>query len=437
MKPVSKFALSCASFALAAFAMPTLASAQTAEKPKKEEKAKKGKKEEAAKPQGQFSKEFIAAYTPTNDAFEKAKDYPKAKSLIPALLAAAKSDDEKVQAGRLSFLVGAQVNDVPMQKQGIDLALSSATIPMQIKSVFVFQRGAFASNEKNYAAAIPDMVAAYNDGYRGNNVEWLIGNAYQQTNNNAEAMNWYRKMVDAARSKNALPDKAVLSRALELSGKMKDVGQVAYWGKEIIRAYPEPKVYRDAVIFYDRTAQLEGQESLDLMRLARLNKGLVLESDYRNFVEAADPRRYPAEAIAVINEGLAAGVIQKTNTFFTEQLSAANAADATLRVGWDQDEKVALAAPKGMQPSLFGDSMLSYKEYARAQKLYEAALAKGNVIDKDGKDQSERTRLRLGIAKAMQGNVAGAKADFAAVSEPRRKVIAEYWLIYLDQKPAA
>ena len=436
MKRVSKYALY---FALTAFAVPAFVSAQTADKPKKEEKAKKDKKDkkaEAAKPQGQFSKEFIAAYTPTNDAYEKAKDYPKAKSLVPALLAAAKSDDEKVQAGRLTFLIGAQVQDIPIQKQGIDLALSSATVPTPIKSVFVFQRGAFASSEKNYAAAIPDFLAAYNDGYRGNNVEWLIGNAYQQQNNNAEAMSWYLKMVDAARAKNALPDRAVLSRALELSGKMKDVAQVAYWGKESIRAYPEPKVYRDATIFYDRTAQLEGQESLDLMRLARLNKGLVLESDFRNFVEAANPLRYPAEAIAVINEGLAAGIIQKTNSFFIEQLNAANQADAALRTGWDQDEKAALAAAKGMQPSLFGDTMLSYNEYARAQRLYEAALAKGGVIDNERKDQSERTRLRLGIAKAMQGNIAGAKADFAAVSEPRRKVIAEYWLIYLDQKPA-
>jgi hypothetical protein len=436
MKRVSKFALS---FALAAFAVPSFVSAQAVDKPKKEEKAKKGKKDkktEEAKPQGQFSKEFIAAYTPTNDAYEKAKDYPKAKSLVPALLSAVKNDDEKVQAGRLTFLIGAQIEDIPLQKQGIELALSSATVPLLIKSVFVFQRGAFASNEKNYAAAIPDLLAAYNDGYRSNNVEWLIGNAYQQQNNNVEAMSWYRKMVDAARAKNVLPEKIVLSRALELSGKMRDVAQVAYWGKEIIRAYPEPKVYRDAAIFYDRTAQLEGQESLDLMRLARLNKALVLESDYRNFVESADPRRYPAEATAVINEGIAAGIILKSNSFFTEQLNAASQADAVLRTGWDQDEKTAMAAAKGMQSSLFGDSMLSYSEYARAQKLYEAALAKGGIIDKDGKDQTERTRLRLGIAKAMQGDLAGAKADFAAVNEPRRKVIAEYWLIYLDQKGA-
>jgi hypothetical protein len=133
---------------------------------------------------------------------------------------------------------------------------------------------------------------------------------------------------------------------------------------------------------------------------------------------------------------LEAGIIQKTNSFFTEQLKAASEADAVLRTGWDQDEVIALKAAKGMQPSLFGDTMLSYSEYARAQKLYEAALAKGSVVDKDGIDQSERTRLRLGIAKAMQGDFVGAKADFAAVNEPRRKVIAEYWLIYIAQKGA-
>jgi hypothetical protein len=46
----------------------------------------------------------------------------------------------------------------------------------------------------------------------------------------------------------------------------------------------------------------------------------------------------------------------------------------------------------------------------------------------------------LAIAKVNLGDYAGAKADLAKVTSPKRKGIAEYWTIYIDQqmaKPAA
>lgn len=437
MKPVSRFAMAVA---LVSMSMTSAVSAWAAEeKPKKE----KGKKEKEEKPQAQYSKEFVAAYLPANDAFEKAKDYQKAKSLLPAMIPFAKSDDERLQAGRLTFLVALQLADVAMQKEGLDMALGSATIPAQTRAIFLFQRGILAVNAKNYAGAMPDLLAAYDGGYRESNVEFNIGNAYQQQGNTADALAWYKKAVEAAGAKKVLADKAIFSRGLNLSSKLKDVQQVAYWGREFIRAYPEPGTYRDAVVFLDAASTFDSQESLDIMRLARLNKGLVLEGDYRSFIEAADPIRNPAEAISVIKQGVEAktiqgeikpdGTIEVANLFFKEQLALATKADGELRVGWDQDEKTALAAPAAIQSALFGDTMLSYGEYARAQRLYEAALQKGAIVDKLGKDQTDRTRLRLAVVKAMQGNYADARADLAMIAEPKRKAIAEYWLVYVDQ----
>jgi hypothetical protein len=42
----------------------------------------------------------------------------------------------------------------------------------------------------------------------------------------------------------------------------------------------------------------------------------------------------------------------------------------------------------------------------------------------------------LAIAKVNLGDYAGAKADLAQISGEKRKGIAEYWTIYIDQQMA-
>ena len=98
----------------------------------------------------------------------------------------------------------------------------------------------------------------------------------------------------------------------------------------------------------------------------------------------------------------------------------------------------AKASSKPMLASLTADSFFSHKDYKTAKDLYESALSKGAVLDKDGGDQTDRTRFRLAMSKAMLGDYAGAKADFAMINNPNRKAIAEYWVMYINhlEKPA-
>jgi hypothetical protein len=46
---------------------------------------------------------------------------------------------------------------------------------------------------------------------------------------------------------------------------------------------------------------------------------------------------------------------------------------------------------------------------------------------------SERTIMRLGIAKLKLNDVAGAKAEFAKITTGGRKSVADYWSLYADQ----
>lgn len=425
MNRISKFA---AALALGAFVVVPGAYAQ---------KDDKKKKEEAAKPiKRNFSKEFQKAYAPAADALVKKKDLAAAQAAFPAVEAAIMNADDRYEAGIFALNLGGQLKDVSLQRKGVNLIVESNGAPAEMKSAYVFQQGVFAYGDKDYPGAAAKMMEAYNMGYRGSSVEVQISNAYRLQNNYGEAINWLRKGIEATKAAGGKPDTQWYAQAANYAGKMKDNAQILYWGKEMMKTDPRPETYHDALFQYQRIADLDNLESLSVLRLARLNKALMFEHEFKQYVEYADARRYPAEVIAVLDEGFAKGTISKSNLTFSEIYSSAQKIVPELSSTWDADEKAALANPKGFSALLTGDALLSFAQYGRAKAMYEAALAKGGIIDRDGVDQTDRALTNLAIANVHLKDWAGARAALAKITGAKRKGIAEYWTIYIDQQAA-
>ena len=432
MKLVSKFAvaLSLAGLSLA----PSQAVAQ--DKPKKE---KKGKEAAApAAPKRNYSKPFIAAYTPVIEKLNKAKDAAGAKADFPTVVAAISTDDDRYEAGVLAINIGAMVKDQAFQEQGIDLLLASAATPASMKTEYTFRKGAISYDGKKFAEAEKLMTDAYNMGHRGNNIEFLISNALSQQSKDADAVAWLGKAIDADKAKGTV-NKAYYVRAATLAAKAKNYSGAAGWYKQLLATENNPDYWHDALAYFDRSLNFSPEETLDVMRLMRVTNALRFQQEYAQYLDSLSyiGVRYPAEAVSVLDEGFAKGVISKNNVTFGEKYKEAQA-----RLGEDTRTLPGTVAPakasaKGMLASLTADSFYSHKDYKTAKELYETALAKGPVLDKDGKDQTDRTRFRLAMSKAMLGDNAGAKADFAMLTGATRKAMAEYWNMYLDYKAKA
>ena len=429
MKFVSKFAL-----ALSAAALTALPAAYAAEeKPKKEKKGK-----EAPPPKKNYSKPFIAAYSPAIDALNKKKDLVAAKALVPSVIAAVQNDDDRFEAGIFTINVGAQLKDFVLQEQGIDLMLASASTPADIKTQYMFQKGAIAYDGKRFADAEKHMTAAYNMGHRKNDIEYLISIAQSQQGRDKDAMVWLSKAIDASKA-SGQPQKPYIVRAAALSAKAKDYAGAANWYKQLLKTENNPDYWHDSLAYFDRSLMFNPEESLDLLRLMRAVEGLRFQQEYAQYLESLSyiGVRYPAEAVSVLDEGFAKGVISRSNVSFKERY-----AEAKLRLVEDTATLNSTLGPakaanaKPMLTSLTADSFYSHKNYQTAKELYELALSKGAVLDKDGKDQSDRTRFRLAMSKAMLGDYAGAKADFAMITGANRKAMAEYWTMFIDQKSA-
>lgn len=429
MNRISKFA---AALALGAFVAVPAAYAQKDDKKKKEEAAKPVKRN--------FSKEFQKAYAPAADALVKKKDLAAAQAAFPAVEAAIMTPDDRYEAGIFALNLGGQLKDVSFQRKGVNLIVDSNAAPAELKSAYVFQQGVFAYGDKDYPGAEKKMLEAYNMGYRGSSVEVQISNTYRLQNNYGEAINWLRKAIDATKAAGGVPEKQWYAQAANYAAKMKDKNEILYWGKEMIKVDPRPETYHDAIFQYQSIADLDNLESLAMLRLARKAKAIMFEHEYKQYVEYADARRYPAEVVAVLDEGFAKGTISKSNMTFSEIYTSAKTRIPELSGSWAADEKAALADPKGYSAMLTGDALLSFNQFDRAKAMYEAAVAKGAIVDRDGVNQTDRALTNLAIAKINLGDLAGAKADLAKVSSPKRKGIAEYWTIFIDQqlaKPAA
>ena len=433
MKLVSKFALA---LSFASLVAAPAAFAQSDEKPKKEKKGKEAK--EAAAPKRNYSKPFIAAYTPVADLLNKTKDAAAAKAEFPKVQAAISTDDDRYEAGVLAINIGAGVKDIAFQEQGIDLLLASATTPANLKTEYTFRKGAMAYDGKRFADAEKYMIDAYNLGHRANNIEFLISNAQSQQSKDTDAVAWIGKAIEASKASGQV-NKAYVVRAANLAAKSKNYGGAANYYKELLKAENNADYWHDALAFFDRSLTLNPEESLDLMRLMRVTNGLRFQQEYAGYLDSLSyiGVRYPAEAVSVLEEGFTKGVISRNNVTFSEKYNEAKgrlAEDTRTLPGTLAPAK---ASPKGMLATLTADSFYSHKDYKTAAELYASALSKGPVLDKDGKDQTDRTRFRLAMAKTMMGDHAGAKADFAQITTPNRKAIAEYWLLHIDHSGKA
>ena len=431
MKLVSKFALA---LSLVAVSTAPAAFAQSNEKPKKEKKGK----EAAAAPKKNYSKPFIAAYVPVADLLNKTKDAAAAKAEFPKVVAAIGNDDDRYEAGILAINIGAGLKDLAFQEQGIDLLIASASTPADLKREYTFRKGAIAYDSKRFADAEKNMLDAYNLGHRANNIEYLISNAMSQQNKDAEAIAWIGKAIDASKAAGPV-NKTYVVRAAVLSAKAKNYAGAANFYKDLIIAENNPDYWHDALAFFDRSRDFNPEETLDIMRLMRATDGLRFQQEYAGYLDSLSyiGVRYPAEAVSLLDEGFAKGVISRNNVTFSERYNEAKARLAEDTRTLAGTVAPAKASPKGMLASLTGDSFFSHKDYKTAKDLYESALSKAPVLDKDGGDQTDRTRFRLAMSKTMLGDYAGAKADFDMVTGANRKALAEYWVAFITHRANA
>jgi tetratricopeptide (TPR) repeat protein len=197
-------------------------------------------------------------------------------------------------------------------------------------------------------------------------------------------------------------------------------------GRDLVATYPSPQNWRDTLLIYSDLAKPDAASKIDVMRLMRAAKALNGERDYLEFAQALSAAGLHGEAKEVLDEGVAAKMVDPAKATFKELIGTSRTRAAAGKAPLKSLETKALAAAAGEPALAAGDALLGYGEHVRAAALYRAAVQKGAA-------QADVANLRLGTALALGGQRAEAEAAFRSVTGPRAE-LASLWLAWLGQR---
>lgn len=396
------------------------------------------KEEKKAGPKLNITPDVLKALQTAQKSAE-AQDFAAAKTAIAEADSKAASNDDKYQIGAIKLNTGIAAKDEAMKMEGLNQMLDSGMTPPEQAGQFNAVAADAALAQKNYDVAIQRGQAALAAGYKAEAVQPTIAQAYfgkaGTTNTTAEPARGFTQQGLAALKAAADATKAAgqqvpaqwyqigVSRAE--AAKLPDVTE---WAKMSYQADPSGQNLRTLVRLFQRAnPNITNRENLDVLRLLGASDGLVVAQDFTEYAEMASKTGIYGEVKTVIDKGRSKGVLNASQGADVYQTAVPKIAGDKSTLG--SAEADAQKAANGKIAAATADAYLGYGDYAKAASMFELAKQKGGV-------DADEVNTRLGIAKTLGGDTAGAKAAFEAVQGGARKQIAGLWLAYLGTKGA-
>ncbi|WP_447762726.1 tetratricopeptide repeat protein [Sphingopyxis panaciterrae] len=391
------------------------------------EKKEKDKKEETKGGGISVSKGFMPAAKKMEDAF-KAKDAAALQAALAEAQPTATTPDDKYLAGFYQLQLGILNKDTALQGQGLDTMLETGLTPAESAAAYNFFSGNFAYGAKNYAKAVQRLEAAKTAGSTDAQLPILLMDSYLQQGQVDQGIAVAKAAIEASRAAGQRPSDELYVRPIKAlqtanrSNEMLDLMTLR------MRDYNQPQVWRQTLFILLQQTGENKEIALDTLRLMRATKSMLQRPEYSEYASLATEAALPGEVVALIKEGKASKVIPTPDPNFDgiakTQGERAGDEESTLtayaqKASTQSNPKVAGAT---------GDAMVSYGRYADAVPLYKAAVAAGG--------DKELWTYRTGVAQALAGDAAGAKASLAQVTGPRKR-LAELWVVKIDGGAAA
>ncbi len=351
------------------------------------------------------------------------------KALLDAAFAAATTPDDKFIAGQLALSLGQLAFDKTMQRRGLQSMVDSGKLSAADTAKFQFYIGGLSYDMKEYPAARTALQASIAGGYTENGVDGLLADAYINDNMPAEGI----KVLDEAVTKRgAAAPEDWIRKGIVVAYKGKMPAPAIKFATQLIQYYPTQDNWALSLSVVRDMSTFQNQEQIDLLRLMARTNSFSEGRDYIEYIQAADPRRLPAEALKIVNMGVAAGKLQMSDPFVADAKSIATARIAEDRaslVAMERDARVPSASAASAMAA--GDAFLSHDNAVKAEEMYKIALAKPGV-------DLPRAYNRLGIVQIDQGKYAEAQENLAKVTGARVP-IAQLWSAFAKSKmtPAA
>jgi tetratricopeptide (TPR) repeat protein len=334
---------------------------------------------------------------------------------------AAQGPDARHVLAVYMLAIGRQRGDDALKAEALDVLIASGLTSKAKIPGFLDMRAGIAFNARDFEKAKalwtrlveirpndPDALGNLAQAYFGANELSMAADlleraiAARQASGQPASESWYRQRLGIAQQRGSAEAAASAAHGL-------------------LAAYPTPQNRRSALVVYRQLAMPTGAIEIDLLRLMRAMKALSRADEYQRMAQLLRQAGLAAEAKAVLDEGLARGL-----------LNAAGSPTREIIAEVDREIPRERARLQGARPSAeLADSLLGAGRYAEAAELYRAALARGG--------NAAELNTRLGMALALAGRRPEAEAAFRAAAAGSGTVLgtaryadlARFWLDWL------
>ena len=397
--------------------------------------AKKDEKKGGA-PKLNVSPDVIKALQAAQQAAGK-QDFAAAKAALADADSKAKSNDDKYQIGAVKLNTSIASKDAAMQGEALTQMLDSGLTPPEQVGQFNAIAADQALQMKNYDLAITHAQAALQAGYKPDVVNVALAQAYfgkagtanssvePQRGLNQQGLAALKAAADATKAAGGQVPAQWYQIGVSRAANAK-LPEVTEWAKSAYQAAPSGENLRTLIrLFQQANPNISNRENLDVMRLMATSGGLVVSQDYLEYAEMASKTGIYGEVKTAIDAGRSKGVLSASQGGDLYQPAVAKITGDKGSLG--SAEADARKAANGKIAAATADAYLGYGDYAKAVAMFELAKQKGGV-------DADEINTRMGIAKALSGDNASAKAAFQSVQAGSRKQIADLWLAYLGTK---
>lgn len=398
---------------------------------KKKEEAPKGPVLSEA-----FRKPALAAQTAL-----QAKDLAAAEPAVVETETLAKSVDEiyfsqifrlQLESNRLEATAKGDMKVYRQLETGLakplDALIANPKTEQKDRARFTFRRGLIEFDQKRYAEAGALFIKARDLGETNPDLTLSIVKARIEGGDAVGGAAEMQKAIDAELAAGRKPPETWYDYIIPRLAQANRFDDFIIWSENKLKQYTTAKNWRSLVIYYgfsaNRGDSLDKQQKVDLFRLLRANNALADLADYSQYAQYLKDLGLPVEAKAVLDEGTQSGRMTLTRAD-DKALYAAAVSAIKLDGPVASREAKAKASATGASAAAAGDAYLGEGNYAKAIELYKVAMSKGVT-------KPDEVNTRLGIAYALSGDQANARAAFALVKGMPRNQIASFWLVWLD-----
>jgi tetratricopeptide (TPR) repeat protein len=359
----------------------------------------------------------------------QAKDYPGALAKVKeaqAIPDRTPFDDYKIN--QILGFISINMGDHATATTAFEAMAESPAVELADKKEALHNAILLSNEAKHYQKVIQYAQMADSVGALDDKTLTTLAEAYYFTNDFAHAQTAAQRSVDASTTGGKIPERSALDVIFTAQVKQNDQAGAAKTLEQLATDYGSAEDWGQTIDIALGTKGMRDLDALNLSRLRLAAGGKMKAEDYSLMGNVALQLNYPVEAVAVFDQGIAAGTLTASGKT-AASLAAARPKAANDRKTIGEFDALAQKHPTGDFDLKLAETYYGYGRYADAETAARRAMTKGGVKD------TQEAPMVLGMALARQGKNAEAADVFGKISgAPALMKTAHLWLLYVQRK---